>query len=149
AEQPIPAEEAAPAEPAAEPAAEEAAAEEPEAAPAEDAAEPAAEEPAADAPAEDASEAGEPAADAVQVTEGDEAAVPAETTGTVVTEEGHDDSEGTPEDDPSAAEGHGAAEGEQAASHGAVHIEDIAFSFEGPFGKFDQFQLQRGLQVYT
>jgi ubiquinol-cytochrome c reductase cytochrome c1 subunit len=30
-----------------------------------------------------------------------------------------------------------------------VHIEDHAFSFEGPFGAFDQFQLQRGLQVYT
>lgn len=29
------------------------------------------------------------------------------------------------------------------------HIEDTAFSFEGPFGKFDQMQLQRGLQVYT
>ncbi len=29
------------------------------------------------------------------------------------------------------------------------HIEDHAFSFEGPFGKFDQMQLQRGLQVYT
>ncbi|KGJ05568.1 ubiquinol-cytochrome c reductase cytochrome c1 subunit [Paracoccus halophilus] len=29
------------------------------------------------------------------------------------------------------------------------HIEDISFSFEGPFGKYDQFQLQRGLQVYT
>ena len=29
------------------------------------------------------------------------------------------------------------------------HIEDFDFSFEGPFGKFDQFQLQRGLQVYT
>ncbi|WP_295045017.1 cytochrome c1 [uncultured Paracoccus sp.] len=43
------------------------------------------------------------------------------------------------------------AEGEEhaAASHGAPHIEDIAFSFEGPFGKYDQFQLQRGLQVYT
>ena len=26
---------------------------------------------------------------------------------------------------------------------------DIAFSFEGPFGKFDEHQLQRGLQVYT
>ncbi|WP_343080282.1 cytochrome c1 [Ostreiculturibacter nitratireducens] len=35
-----------------------------------------------------------------------------------------------------------AAEGEQ-------HIEDVAFSFEGPFGTFDEFQLQRGLQVYT
>lgn len=29
------------------------------------------------------------------------------------------------------------------------HIEDVAFPWEGPFGKFDQLQLQRGLQVYT
>ncbi|WP_412552716.1 cytochrome c1 [Shimia sp. MIT1388] len=35
------------------------------------------------------------------------------------------------------------------AAGGAGHVEDIAFSFEGPFGKFDQNQLQRGLQVYT
>jgi len=35
------------------------------------------------------------------------------------------------------------------AAGGAGHIEDFDFSFEGPFGKFDQFQLQRGLQVYT
>lgn len=35
------------------------------------------------------------------------------------------------------------------AAGGEGHIEDIAFSFEGPFGKFDQNQLQRGLQVYT
>ncbi len=35
-----------------------------------------------------------------------------------------------------------AAEGEQ-------HVEDFAFSFEGPFGTYDQNQLQRGLQVYT
>ena len=26
---------------------------------------------------------------------------------------------------------------------------DVAFSFEGPFGAFDEHQLQRGLQVYT
>ncbi|MBL4929129.1 cytochrome c1 [Fuscibacter oryzae] len=31
----------------------------------------------------------------------------------------------------------------------AAHIEDIPFSFEGPFGKFDEHQLQRGLQVFT
>lgn len=31
----------------------------------------------------------------------------------------------------------------------AGHIHDVDFSFEGPFGKFDQMQLQRGLQVYT
>jgi ubiquinol-cytochrome c reductase cytochrome c1 subunit len=29
------------------------------------------------------------------------------------------------------------------------HIEDFAFSYEGPFGTFDQNQLQRGLQIYT
>ncbi len=28
-------------------------------------------------------------------------------------------------------------------------IEDIPFSFEGPFGKFEQGQLQRGLEVFT
>src|SRR5690606_31637842 len=43
------------------------------------------------------------------------------------------------------AEEEGEAEG---GGHGG-HIEDIDFSFEGPFGKYDQFQLQRGLQVYT
>lgn len=31
----------------------------------------------------------------------------------------------------------------------AGHIEDFDFSFEGPFGKYDQNQLQRGLKVYT
>lgn len=31
----------------------------------------------------------------------------------------------------------------------APHIEDVAFSFEGVFGKFDEQQLQRGLQIYT
>jgi len=30
-----------------------------------------------------------------------------------------------------------------------AHVEDYDFSFEGPFGTFDQLQLQRGLQVYT
>ena len=35
------------------------------------------------------------------------------------------------------------------AGGGDQHIEDFAFSFEGPFGTFDQSQLQRGLKVYT
>lgn len=35
------------------------------------------------------------------------------------------------------------------AAGAAGHVEDYAFSFEGPFGTFDQIQLQRGLQVYT
>ncbi len=54
------------------------------------------------------------------------------------------------ESDEHAAEGsEDHAEGEAAAGHGGGHVEDVSFSFEGPFGKYDQFQLQRGLQVYT
>ena len=34
-------------------------------------------------------------------------------------------------------------------AEGEAHIEDFAFSFEGPFGSYDRNQLQRGLQVYT
>lgn len=41
------------------------------------------------------------------------------------------------------------ASGAAFAAGGGAHIEDVAFSFEGPFGTFDQHQLQRGLQVYT
>lgn len=39
--------------------------------------------------------------------------------------------------------------GAMAAGGGDQHIEDFAFSFEGPFGTYDQNQLQRGLQIYT
>jgi ubiquinol-cytochrome c reductase cytochrome c1 subunit len=35
------------------------------------------------------------------------------------------------------------------AAGGEGYVEDYSFSFEGPFGRFDQNQLQRGLQVYT
>ncbi len=42
----------------------------------------------------------------------------------------------------------GLATGAHAAG-GAGEVEDFDFSFEGPFGTFDQHQLQRGLQVYT
>lgn len=38
--------------------------------------------------------------------------------------------------------------GAQAAGGGG-HTEDVAFSFEGPFGHYDKNQLQRGFQVYT
>lgn len=41
------------------------------------------------------------------------------------------------------------ASGAMAAGGGDQHIEDFAFSFEGPFGTYDQNQLQRGLKVYT
>ena len=42
-----------------------------------------------------------------------------------------------------------AAGGGAFAAGGAGHVEDYDFSFEGPFGTYDQMQLQRGLQVYT
>lgn len=35
------------------------------------------------------------------------------------------------------------------AAGGGGHVEDVDFSFDGPFGTFDQNQLQRGLQIYT
>ncbi len=35
------------------------------------------------------------------------------------------------------------------AAGGGGHVEDVAFSFEGPFGTYDKLQLQRGLKVYT
>jgi ubiquinol-cytochrome c reductase cytochrome c1 subunit len=35
------------------------------------------------------------------------------------------------------------------AAGAAGHVTDYEFSFEGPFGTYDQAQLQRGLQVYT
>ncbi|MEL7088109.1 MAG: cytochrome c1, partial [Planctomycetota bacterium] len=35
------------------------------------------------------------------------------------------------------------------AAGGAGEVKDYDFSFEGPFVKYDQMQLQRGLQVYT
>ena len=41
-----------------------------------------------------------------------------------------------------------AAGGAQAAGSEG-HVEDHAFSFEGPFGSYDQEQLRRGLKVYT
>lgn len=100
------------------------------------AAEPAAaEEPAAEAPAEEAP-AAEPAAEEAAAEPAAEAPAEAEAAHAA---------EAAPADE----HGHGAAAEEAGASHAAVHIEDISFSFEGPFGTYDQHQLQRGLQVYT
>ncbi|WP_458792170.1 cytochrome c1 [Yoonia sp. MH D7] len=36
-----------------------------------------------------------------------------------------------------------------AVAESEVHLVDFDFSFEGPFGSFDQNQLQRGLKIYT
>ncbi|MBU2980581.1 cytochrome c1 [Lentibacter algarum] len=41
------------------------------------------------------------------------------------------------------------AGGVHAAGGEGGHIENIDFSFDGMFGAYDQFQLQRGLKVYT
>lgn len=41
------------------------------------------------------------------------------------------------------------AGGAMAAGADDTEITNYDFSFEGPFGKYDQMQLQRGLQVYT
>jgi len=38
--------------------------------------------------------------------------------------------------------------GAATAAGGAGYVEDVAFSFEGPFGTYDEHQLQRGLQVF-
>ncbi|GGM09390.1 hypothetical protein GCM10011534_34250 [Pseudooceanicola nanhaiensis] len=46
-------------------------------------------------------------------------------------------------------EGDTAEEEHAAGGHGETHTTDVDFSFEGPFGAYDQFQLQRGLQIYT
>ena len=35
------------------------------------------------------------------------------------------------------------------AAEAEAHVEDFAFSYEGPFGSYDQNQLQRGLKIYT
>lgn len=43
----------------------------------------------------------------------------------------------------------GLGAGAAQAAGGETHVIDYAFSFEGPFGRFDQAQLQRGLQVYN
>lgn len=98
--------------------------------------EPATEEPAAEEPAAAEPVAEEPATEEAAPEATEETSAPAEP---AAAEEAH------AEDDHAAEEDHEAAGG----GHGTPHIEDISFSFEGPFGTFDQFQLQRGLQVYT
>ncbi|WP_346429696.1 cytochrome c1 [Paracoccus sp. DMF-8] len=111
------------------------------------------EEPAAEAPVAEP-EAEEPAAEAEAAAPEAEAEAPAAEEAPAETDAAPA-AEEAPAEEAAAAEDEAApaAEGEHAAEegdlHAAAHIEDISFSFEGPFGKFDQFQLQRGLQVYT
>ncbi|WP_347266903.1 cytochrome c1 [Paracoccus sp. (in: a-proteobacteria)] len=136
-----PAVEAAPAEAAEKAAVEPAATEAPAAAEAaaEPEAEPAAEEAAAEPEAEPAAE--EAAAEPEAEPAAEEAAAEPEA------EPAAEEAAAEPEAEPAAEEAAAApAAAEPAVEH---HIEDVAFSFEGPFGTFDQLQLQRGLQVYT
>jgi ubiquinol-cytochrome c reductase cytochrome c1 subunit len=42
-----------------------------------------------------------------------------------------------------------ALSGGAAFAAGEGHVEDFDFAHEGPFGSYDQMQLQRGLQIYT
>ncbi len=106
-------------------------------------------EPAADTDAEpaDAGEQDEAATDAGEAATddaiGDEMEEPTEAEPVTAEETGETIDSG------SAGAGGGAHDETGAGEHEGGHIEDISFSFEGPFGKFDQFQLQRGLQVYT
>ncbi|MEY8881550.1 cytochrome c1 [Donghicola sp. XS_ASV15] len=43
----------------------------------------------------------------------------------------------------------GLSAGGALAAGGEAHVHDFDFSFEGPFGAYDQNQLQRGLKIYT
>lgn len=101
-----------------------------------------AEEPAATDAAPEGTAADQPEADPAAQDAADPAAsdaVEAETQPEAATEEG-----ATAETEQAEA---AAAEEVAAVPHQVIH--DVSFSFEGPFGKYDQFQLQRGLQVYT
>lgn len=104
-------------------------------------AEPAAAAPAADAPAAPATE--------TAVVPAEEAPAAIQSGETAQVEPAATDT-GAATEAAAPADGH-AAPAEEAAPAHAPHqvIHDVAFSFEGPFGKYDQFQLQRGLQVYT
>jgi ubiquinol-cytochrome c reductase cytochrome c1 subunit len=100
---------------------------------------PAAEAPATEAPAVEAPAAEAPAAEAPAAEPAEQAAPAAAATEPAVEHAA----------EPAAAEGGDHAAAAASGGHSGGHIEDISFSFEGPFGKYDQFQLQRGLQVYT
>lgn len=107
-----------------------------------------AEAPAADdmAVEESAAEEAAPAGDAAETAEEEVSAEEPTVAEGETTEEADASAEEAMAEEGMAEEGEGeeAEEGEEGG-----HIQDIAFSFEGPFGKYDQFQLQRGLQVYT
>tara|TARA_R110002049_G_scaffold117332_2_gene270531 strand:+ start:113036 stop:114217 length:1182 start_codon:yes stop_codon:yes gene_type:complete len=110
------------------------------------------EAPAADEAAEATEE--EPAAEeAAEATEEAETAEPEEAEAAETEEaeaEAHDEAaeaEHATEEGDHAATAEGDDHGGDA--HATPHIENIDFSFDGPFGAYDVNQLQRGLQIYT
>ncbi len=135
--------------PAEEATTEEAPAEEPVAEEAQAEAEATEEAPAEEAPAEEAEATGEEQstaeenADADVIAEDDVAGQAHGDDPEVGVMEAEDHGEETASDDHAGDDDHGGD------SHATPHIENIDFSFDGPFGGYDVNQLQRGLQIYT
>ena len=107
------------------------------------------EAPAEEAPAEEAEATGEEQstaeenADADVIAEDDVAGQAHSDEPEVGVMEADDHGEETASDDHAGDDDHGDD------SHATPHIENIDFSFDGPFGGYDVNQLQRGLQIYT
>ena len=107
------------------------------------------EAPAEEAPAEEAEATGEEQstaeenADADVIAEDDVAGQAHSDDPEVGVMETDDHGEETASDDHAGDDDHGGD------SHATPHIENIDFSFDGPFGGYDVNQLQRGLQIYT
>jgi len=68
---------------------------------------------------------------------------------TAAEEAGVEDAEMAEEPGQTMAEHAAGDEHADEGGHASGHVEDYAFSFEGPFGTYDQNQLQRGLKIYT
>ncbi|WP_269341993.1 cytochrome c1 [Sulfitobacter dubius] len=150
-----PAEETTPEEaPAEEPSAEETA---PEEAPAE---EPVAEEAPAEAEATEEAPAEDAAAEEAEPTGEEQSTAEENADADVIAEDdvagqAHSDDpnvgvmEADDHGEETAAEDHAGDDDHGDDSHATPHIDNIDFSFDGPFGGYDVNQLQRGLQIYT
>ncbi len=107
---------------------------------------PVAEEPAAEAAVEEqpAEEVTEEAAEEQPTEEATEEAAEEQPAEEATEEAVHGDDAAEHEAGAMADEDHGDDD-----AHATPHIENIDFSFDGPFGSYDVNQLQRGLQIYT
>ncbi|MDT0681254.1 cytochrome c1 [Roseicyclus sp. F158] len=93
-------------------------------------------------------DAAEPGADEAVAEESDDAAEDGEETSPALEAAEQGSAEGIEAGEEHAAEGHEDDEAHSEGGHDS-HVVNYDFSFEGPFGAYDQMQLQRGLQVYT